>query len=69
MNDDPARRNFRPLSGEQKADVDRAKALANDIMSLYRGLQTKYPRGYRELALGITRAEEASMWAVKGITA
>lgn len=61
---DPTCPTYRVLSAAEKAAVERVKAAGAELIAAIR----LTPQS-RETALAITRAEEAVMWAVKGITA
>lgn len=72
MNDVPdvMRRVYQPISDEQKADADLVKAQMNDTHAMLTQMKQRYAiEGGRELAVALTNLEQASMWAVKGITA
>lgn len=60
---DPFRREYRVLSGEEQAHVAKVKRLASD---LYTEIKAFGPN--REQSLAITALEEAVMWAVKART-
>lgn len=67
---DVMRRVYQPISDQQKADADMIKAHMNETHALLSQMQQRYKiEGGRELAVALTNLEQASMWAVKGITA
>lgn len=72
MNDVPdvMRRTYAPISDEQKRDADELKRRMNELHAWMAELHLKYlERGSREFHISLTNLEQASMWAVKGITA
>ncbi|UOF81279.1 hypothetical protein [Caudoviricetes sp.] len=58
------RHQYRVLSDEEKQKLNDVKDKALEFIELVRGLGQG-----REYSIAITKAEEASMWAVRGITA
>lgn len=66
---DTFRKEFKPLTDEQKAWMDAVKTKADELLlAIDRVREGNYP-GNREIALAKTNLEQAIMWAVKGITA
>ena len=65
---DTFRKEYTPLTDEQKAWVEEVKENAeNLLLSIDKPRNTNF-KGNRELALAITNLEQSTMWAVKGIT-
>jgi hypothetical protein len=58
------RHQYRVLSDEEKATVQRIKDAGEDLLTAIRSAGPS-----REISLAITKAEEAVMWSVKGVTA
>jgi hypothetical protein len=59
------RHEYRVLSDQEKADMKKIKDIGADLIAVFEHLKSRAPR---ELSLAITKAEEAVMWGVKGIT-
>lgn len=73
---DTFRKEFKPLTDEQKKAVELVKGKADELLQAI--IDTQYasfgdgpvnPGGTRESSLAKTNLEQAIMWAVKGITA
>lgn len=72
---DTFRKEYKPLTDEQKKAVELVKSKAEELMQVI--IDTQYasfgdnpvnPGGTRESNLAKTNLEQAIMWAVKGIT-
>ena len=61
--DDVFRRHYRPLTAEEKRQLEELKVQAVHLYGFVLGLGTK-----REYSIARTKIEEAVMWASKGIT-
>lgn len=65
---DTFRKEYKPLTEEQKQWMDEVKAKAEDLfLSIDRPRNADFA-GNREIALAKTNLEQSVMWAVKGIT-
>lgn len=60
---DTFRKEYRPLTSQEKAQMDEVKNRAEGLLELLSSIN-----GGREIALAKTKLEEAVMWAVKSIT-
>lgn len=67
-NKDVTRMNYKPLTKDQEDDIKEIKYIANHLICKIQEIFGQYPESKRELDLCIERAEEASMWGVKGVT-
>ncbi len=65
---DDVRTEHRQLTAEEVAAMGAVKAQGQALIDILGQLQARTPAGGREFALAKTKAEEAVMWAVKGIT-
>ncbi len=63
MNEDIMRENYRPLSDEEKEQMQQVKAFGRLVYNKLSALGDS-----RELSLAKTKIEEAVMWATKHIT-
>lgn len=63
---DTFRKEYKPLSEEQKTQMIAIKGIAESLESAINTSTT--PQNGREIALAKTNLEQAIMWAVKGIT-
>lgn len=62
------RKEYKPLTDEQKAWVEEVKTKAEELfLSIDRPRNASFS-GNREIELAKTNLEQAVMWAVKGIT-
>lgn len=61
--DDVFRREYRPLTAEEKRQLEELKLQATHFYGFILGLGTK-----REYSIAKTKIEEAVMWATKGLT-
>lgn len=59
----PMRHSYRPLSDEEKAQMDEVKDAGQALLDLIGSLGVS-----RELSIARTKIEEAVMWAVKHVT-
>lgn len=68
---DTFRKEYKPLTDEQKADVEAVKDQADTLLTHLNGIVLAEERSERSrcIALAKTNLEQAVMWAVKGITA
>lgn len=66
---DVMREVFTPLTTEQKTHAAEVKHEANRLYALLEEMTAFYPDGAKELAQARINLEQASMWAVKGVTA
>lgn len=62
MNDE-VRSTYKELDAEQLAKIGKMKAAAQEFIDVL-----KAERASREMSLAITNAEQAVMWATKGMT-
>lgn len=60
------RHQYRTLTGDEKASMTRIKDAGQALIDVIKATPG-FPS--RELALGVTNAEQAVMWAVKHVTA
>jgi hypothetical protein len=60
---DPFRREYRPLTAEEKRQLEELKLQAEHFYGFVKALGAK-----REYSLALTKIEEAVMWATKGLT-
>lgn len=67
---DTFRRNYTPLSDQQRAHMDQVKIYAEDLEVLFDKVSPRTVQGEKSRCINIarTKLEEAVMWAVKGIT-
>lgn len=63
---DTFRKEYKPLSDEQKIDMAIVKDVAKKLETVI--LNAKTQGNGREMAVAMTNLETAIMWAVKGIT-
>ena len=62
------RKIYAPLTDEQKNNVERLKDKAQEYFDLLSEMQQFAYTDLRMLSLAKTNLEQASMWAVKGVT-
>lgn len=66
-----ARHEYRVLSEAEKADMKEIKDLGAALIAKIEEVKARTPSSgiYKEFEVSVTRAQEAVMWAVKGLTA
>lgn len=57
---------YSPVSDERKTDAERGKRLQAAYCDWLAEMETKHGRS-RDLSLARTKAQEASMWATRGL--
>ena len=62
------RKEYKPLTDDQKQGVENVKDKAEELMSIFSNLGAADATDKRYLALAKTELENSVMWAVKAIT-
>jgi hypothetical protein len=65
---DTFRKEYKPLSDEQKQDIEVIKEKADELLSTLNHIALGYSIDVRMLSLAKTNLEQAVMWAIKSIT-
>ena len=65
---DTFRKEYNPLTVEQKEWMNQVKDKAQELLTLIDRPRVADFKGNREIAVAKTNLEQAIMWAVKGIT-
>lgn len=63
---DTYRKEYRPLTDLEKTSMEKIKAKAEELETLFD--EVNNPNIGREIALAKTKLEETIMWAIKGLT-
>lgn len=68
---DTFRKNYKPLTDEQKVQMDRVKDQAELLLSIFNEIAPAEERSERSRCMNTARTnlEQTIMWAVKGVTA
>lgn len=70
MSDNIFRKEYRPLSDEEKVKLEKIKDKAQELLDIYQdnSIRPFSADEARAVAIAKTKLEESVMWAVKGVT-